>query len=218
MTDDALSPSPSPAAAGGGGRPAQTPRPRSRPGTVLDDADMWLVGQAALLLVKQGDMRAAEIARRLWQSGADRVEIDLPPCDDLAGVAAAHAALIRLAAAGRLELRQAQRLSRLLLNQGRVLQQRVEFEGFAERIAEIEAANRAQAADTDATPTDPEAPAPPLAKGSPRLAPHRRRGPSPVTVPAGRLSPCRPLPEPPHYPYEMAGGSDRALVKAPPPD
>jgi hypothetical protein len=185
------------------------PPDRARPIEPVDDAEMRLVGQFAKLFVKQGNMAAAEFMRRLWQARSDRVEIDLPPCDDLDGVVAAHAAVIRQAAAGRLDLRQAQLLSRLLLNQGRALGRRLEFEGFAERIAEIEAANRAEAEAQEARNAalaDAEALASAMTGGSPGSA-----------VPAARLSPCRP-PPPTHYPWEMAGASGGAVMTAPPPD
>jgi len=201
-------------------------RPRAR--ALVDDNDMWLVGQIAMLFVKRGNMRAAEIMRRLWEAGADRVEIDLPPCDDLPGVADAHAAVIRLTAAGRLDLRQAQALSRLLMNQGRALEREMEFAGFAERIAEIEAANRAQEVRDEARLPDELKTSPPAPSSSAPGADTRTRrvihpsgyraSVAAIADKAARFQPRGPLPEPRHYPYEMADGVGNAAMTAPAPD
>jgi hypothetical protein len=191
----------------------------------IDDADMRLVGQIALILLKHGNVRGGELAHRLWRSRSDRVAIDLPPCDDLPGVAVAHAAVIRLAAAGRLDLRQAQLLSRLLLNQGRAVRRTLEFDGFANRIEQIDAANRAQEADAGSKRAEGDATSPGTAKPARDAAASPRgrgahpasRPPSAMTAPVAH-APCRPLPEPGHYPYAMAAAIDSLAVTAPPPD
>jgi hypothetical protein len=62
--------------------------------------DIVEVARAMVDKAKTGDARAAEVARRIW--ARQPVRIDLPPIDDLAGIARAQLEVIRLVAAGQI--------------------------------------------------------------------------------------------------------------------
>jgi hypothetical protein len=62
--------------------------------------DIAEVARAMVDKAKTGDPRAAEVARRIW--ARQPVRLDLPPIDDLAGIARAQLEVIRLVAAGQI--------------------------------------------------------------------------------------------------------------------
>ena len=80
----------------------------------VDAADMADIARVVVARAKDGDMRAAEVARKTWRWPQPAVWIDLPPVSDAASLAQAHAAVIATAAVGRLTTRQALDFSTML--------------------------------------------------------------------------------------------------------
>jgi hypothetical protein len=99
------------------GGPQDAPEPaRARPaGEPIDAADMTDISRVVVAKAKDGDMKAAEVARKTWrwpqQLGA---RLELPPVTDAASLARAHGAVIATAAAGKLTTRQALDFSTML--------------------------------------------------------------------------------------------------------
>ncbi len=78
----------------------QTERAKSA-GEPIDAADMAEIARVVVARAKEGDMKAAEVARKTWRWPQPAVQVDLPPVTDPASLAAAHAAVIAAAAASR---------------------------------------------------------------------------------------------------------------------
>jgi hypothetical protein len=91
--------------------PAVPAKPVGEP---IDAADMADIGRVVVAKAKEGDMKAAEVARKTWRWPQTAVHLDLPPVTDAASLAAAHAAVIAAAAASRLSTRQALDFSTML--------------------------------------------------------------------------------------------------------
>jgi hypothetical protein len=94
---------------------ASTQPARARPAREpIDAADMAEIARVVVARAKDGDMKAAEVARKTWRWPQPAVCIDLPPVTDAASLAQAHAAVIAEAAAGELSTRQALDFSTML--------------------------------------------------------------------------------------------------------
>lgn len=91
--------------------PAVPAKPVGEP---IDAADMADIGRVVVAKAKEGDMKAAEVARKTWRWPQTAVHLDLPPVTDAASLAAAHAVVIAAAAASRLSTRQALDFSTML--------------------------------------------------------------------------------------------------------
>ena len=88
---------------------------RKKPaGEPIDAADMAGIARVVVARAKDGDMKAAEVARKTWRWPQQAVHIDLPPVTDAASLAEAHGAVIATAAAGKLTTRQALDFSTML--------------------------------------------------------------------------------------------------------
>ncbi|MBN9086375.1 MAG: hypothetical protein J0J01_05665 [Reyranella sp.] len=83
-------------------------------GEPVDAADMAEIGRVMVAKAKNGDTRAAEVARKTWRWPQQAVRIDLPPVTGAASLAEAHAAVIATAAAGEMTTRQALDFSTML--------------------------------------------------------------------------------------------------------
>jgi len=70
------------------------------------DPDRAEMERIAAERARSGDLYAIEVWRRL-RLGRERIMLDLPPIDDLAGVMAAHAVVIKEMAAGQIGSRDA---------------------------------------------------------------------------------------------------------------
>jgi hypothetical protein len=88
--------------------------PAKAPGEPIDAADMAEIARVVVAKAKEGDMKAAEVARKTWRWPQPAAQVDLPPVTDPASLAAAHAAVIAAAAASRLSTRQALDFSTML--------------------------------------------------------------------------------------------------------
>ena len=99
--------------------------------------DMAEIQRVAVREAKQGDMRAVAIVERMWRRRRRTVTIDLPPVDDAGGLAAAQAAVIATAAAGRITPREGVAFAAMLDYRRRALDT-IELEG---RLREIENAS-----------------------------------------------------------------------------
>jgi hypothetical protein len=75
---------------------AETPRvrPASAP---VDAADMADISRVMVTKAKDGDTRAAEVARKTWRWPQQAVRLALPPVTGAASLAEAHAAVIATA-------------------------------------------------------------------------------------------------------------------------
>jgi hypothetical protein len=93
---------------------APPPVPAKPPGEPIDATDMAEIARVVVAQAKDGDMKAAEVARKTWRWPQPAVHVDLPPVTDAASLAAAHAAVIAAAAASRLSTRQALDFSTML--------------------------------------------------------------------------------------------------------
>ena len=80
----------------------------------IDAADMAEIARVVVARARDGDMRAAEVARKTWRWPQQSVLLDLPPVGDAASLARAHAAVIAAAAASELSTRQALDFSTML--------------------------------------------------------------------------------------------------------
>jgi hypothetical protein len=98
--------------AGQDAAPAGTGRARPA-GTPVDTADMADIGRVMVARAKDGDVQAAEFARKTW-GWPQPVRLDLPPVTGAASLAAAHAVVIATAAAGAMTTRQALDFSTML--------------------------------------------------------------------------------------------------------
>jgi hypothetical protein len=88
---------------------------RAKPaGEPIDAVDMAEIARVVVAKAKDGDMKAAEVARKTWRWPQPAVQVDLPPVTDPASLAAAHAAVIAAAATSRLSTRQALDFSTML--------------------------------------------------------------------------------------------------------
>jgi len=93
--------------------PGASPTAPAKPaGEPIDAADMAEVARVVVARAKDGDMRAAEVARKTWRW--PQVRLDLPPVSDAASLAHAHATVIATAAAGSITTRQALDFSTML--------------------------------------------------------------------------------------------------------
>lgn len=80
----------------------------------VDTADMTGIGRVMVAKAKEGDTKAAEVARKTWRWPQQAVRLVLPPVSDAASLAVAHGAVIATAAAGRMTTRQALDFSTML--------------------------------------------------------------------------------------------------------
>jgi hypothetical protein len=88
---------------------------RAKPaGEPVDAADMADIARVVVAKAKDGDMKAAEVARKTWRWPQPVVWIDLPPVSDAASLARAHAEVIAAAAMSRMTTRQALDFSTML--------------------------------------------------------------------------------------------------------
>jgi hypothetical protein len=96
--------------------PNETPPalPARPPGEPIDAADMAEIARIVMAKAREGDMKAAELVRKLWRWARPAVHIDLPPVTDAASLAEAHAPVIAAAAASRLSTREALDFSTML--------------------------------------------------------------------------------------------------------
>jgi hypothetical protein len=78
------------------------------------DPDMAEMERVAADLGKKGDLQAIDVSRRLRESRGRLIPLDLPPVHDLAGVAAAQAAVIAALGAGKIAPSGAMLLSSIL--------------------------------------------------------------------------------------------------------
>jgi hypothetical protein len=93
---------------------APQPVPAKPAGEPIDAADMAGIARVVVGKAKDGDMRAAEVARKTWRWPQQAVRLELPPVSDAASLAEAHGAVIATAAAGKLTTRQALDFSTML--------------------------------------------------------------------------------------------------------
>lgn len=88
---------------------------RARPaGEPVDATDMADIGRVVVAKAKNGDMKAAEVARKTWRWPQQAVRLELPPVTDAASLAKAHGAVIATAAEGKMTTRQALDFSTML--------------------------------------------------------------------------------------------------------
>ena len=84
------------------------------------DPDRAEMERIAAERARSGDLYAIEVWRRL-RLGRERIMLDLPPIDDLAGVMAAHAVVIKEMAAGQIGSRDATAVTSALDQHRRML-------------------------------------------------------------------------------------------------
>jgi hypothetical protein len=93
----------------------EAPNPPARAaGEPIDAADMAEIARVVVAKAKDGDMKAAEVARKTWRWPQQAVRLELPPVTGAASLAEAHAAVIATAAAGGMTTRQALDFSTML--------------------------------------------------------------------------------------------------------
>jgi hypothetical protein len=102
--------------------------------------DLAEIQTVTVARAKQGDMRAVAIVERMWRRRRRTVRLDLPPVNDASGLAAAQAAVIAAAAAGRITPHEGMAFAAMLDYRRRALDT-IEFEA---RLREVENANVAR--------------------------------------------------------------------------
>jgi hypothetical protein len=124
-----------------GPAPEITVAPADRPPVagLIDPKDMADVARAAVERAKTGDPLAAHVACRIWLR--QTVRIDLPPIDDVAGVARAQLAVIGLVAGGHLTPRTGRDFTTMLDHRRRA----IETQQLEEQLQELLDANAADA-------------------------------------------------------------------------
>lgn len=110
-TDAAAKPQEAPQDAAQGAPQTVPAKPAGEP---IDAADMAEIARVVVAKAKDGDMKAAEVARKTWRWPQPTVRLALPPVTDAASLAQAHGAVIATAAAGELTTRQALDFSTML--------------------------------------------------------------------------------------------------------
>jgi len=96
--------------------PGASPTAPAKPaGEPIDAADMTEIARVVVARAKDGDMKAAEVARKTWRWPQQAVRLNgLPPVTDATSLAQAHAEVIAAAASGRVTPRQALDFSTML--------------------------------------------------------------------------------------------------------